>query len=182
LPLPTLGELTQAFQACSALFRLCKQRAIWLQAARTMCYNHGLFIPSFPLETMSLKELIRLALSPFNFSRLLSTQSEGRLQEVQTRTFKARLHRSGQCLKPRALHLLPGGRYLLTYHNHDICLWDLGHGRVPPTHFPIASLHIENIRGFYGETPPCPIEGGRGVRLMVLSSCVSIALRREQCS
>ncbi|KAH6905530.1 hypothetical protein BKA70DRAFT_1079550, partial [Coprinopsis sp. MPI-PUGE-AT-0042] len=49
---------------CSALLRICRQRSIWLKAARAMCHSHGLFLPSFPLEAMSVKELTRLALSP----------------------------------------------------------------------------------------------------------------------
>ncbi|KAH6918125.1 hypothetical protein BKA70DRAFT_1056084, partial [Coprinopsis sp. MPI-PUGE-AT-0042] len=111
---------------CSALLRICRQRSIWLQAARAMCRSHGLFLPSFPLEAMSVKELTRLALSPFIFSRLVSMEGEGRLPEIQSRTFRPRLKRFDTVLDVRSLHLLPGGRYLFTYHEDNVCLWDLG--------------------------------------------------------
>ncbi|KAH6918128.1 hypothetical protein BKA70DRAFT_1246319 [Coprinopsis sp. MPI-PUGE-AT-0042] len=81
-----------------------------------MCRSHGLFIPSFPLESISVKELTRLAfkLSLFTFSpsRLVSTQKEGRLPEVQSQIFRPRLERLGKVLEVVCLHLLPGGRYL----------------------------------------------------------------------
>ncbi|KAH6918130.1 hypothetical protein BKA70DRAFT_1554267 [Coprinopsis sp. MPI-PUGE-AT-0042] len=154
---------------CSTLLMLCRQRSIWLQAVNTMCRSHGLFLPSFPLESMTVKELTRLALSPYTFSRLVSMEGEGRLPERQSRTFVPRLKGSESALEVTSLHLLPGGRYLLTYHDDDVCLWDLGYGPASPKTFPVASLHIENICFWYGERPPCPTEDGKGVRFVVLS-------------
>ncbi|KAH6905541.1 hypothetical protein BKA70DRAFT_497922 [Coprinopsis sp. MPI-PUGE-AT-0042] len=148
-------------------FSICKQHSIWLQATRTMCRSHGLFLPSFPLETMSVKELMRLALSPYIFSRLVSTQGQGRLPEIHSRAFRPRLERHGKALEVRSLHLLPGGRYLFTYHEGDVCLWDLGYGPVFPSPFPIAVLHIGRIRSSHGEKLPCPTEDGKTVRLIV---------------
>ncbi|KAH6905540.1 hypothetical protein BKA70DRAFT_1564922 [Coprinopsis sp. MPI-PUGE-AT-0042] len=155
---------------CSGLLRICGQRSIWLQATRAMCRSHGLFLPSFPLEAMSIKELMRLALSPYIFSRLVSMQGKGRLPEIHSRTFRPRLERFGKVLEVRSLHLLPGGRYLFTYHEADVCLWDLGYGSVCPSHLPIACLHIGRVCDCYGEKPPCPTEDEKGVRLAVLSA------------
>ncbi|KAH6918070.1 hypothetical protein BKA70DRAFT_1246118 [Coprinopsis sp. MPI-PUGE-AT-0042] len=117
---------------------------------------------------MSVEELTRLALSPFNFSRLVATKSEDPLPEIQIRTFKLRMRRFEEISPLRSLHLLPGGRYLFTYHSDDICLWDLGYGRFLPSPFPIACLHIEGICGAYGKEPPCPTDDGNGVRLIDL--------------
>lgn len=155
------------------LLRLCTQRTVWLQAARRMCRNHGLFLPSFPFETMSVQELTRLALSPFNFSRLVSTTSEGRLPEIQSRSFRLRLDRFHELSRPLSLHMLPGGRYLFTYHAESICLWDLGYGRDLSKPYSIACLHRPGLRDYQGDRPPCPIEDGNGVRLTVVTRCVS---------
>ncbi|KAH6918071.1 hypothetical protein BKA70DRAFT_1554222 [Coprinopsis sp. MPI-PUGE-AT-0042] len=155
--------------SCSMLLALCRQRSIWLQAARTMCRSHGLFLPSFSFETMSVEELTRLALSPFAFSRLFSMESKERLLALQTRSFNPRLHGSQDILKLRSLHLLPGGRYLLTYHEQHVCMWDLGYGGVAPRPFPIAALHTKTIFRSYGEKPPCPTVDEMGVRFVVLS-------------
>ncbi|KAH6918073.1 hypothetical protein BKA70DRAFT_1554224 [Coprinopsis sp. MPI-PUGE-AT-0042] len=160
---------------CSALYRLCSQRSVWLQAAHTMCCSHGLFLPSFPFQTMSVQQLTRLALSPFNFSRLVSTGGDERLLETQTRSFSPRLRRSAKLSELRCLHLVPGGRFLLTYHNDAVCLWDLGFGQVLPSPFPIASLRIGKSFTWYGEKPPCPTEDGKGVLMLVLSDDASAA-------
>ncbi|KAH6918116.1 hypothetical protein BKA70DRAFT_1554256, partial [Coprinopsis sp. MPI-PUGE-AT-0042] len=154
---------------CSALLRMCRKRSIWLQAARTMCHGVGLFLPSFPLESMSVKELTRLALSPYIFSRLVSQEDTLRLPERQSRTFNPYLKSSEKGLVLKSLHMLPGGRYLITYQNDDVCLWDLGYGPVPPSQSPIACLHVKGIHGWYSENPPCPTADGKGVRLMILS-------------
>ncbi|KAH6918129.1 hypothetical protein BKA70DRAFT_1175494 [Coprinopsis sp. MPI-PUGE-AT-0042] len=154
---------------CSSLLGLCGQRSVWLQAARTMCRSHGLFLPSFPFESMSVKELIRLALSPSTFSRLVSQEGEGRLPEKRSQSFNPRLKSSEQDLSLRSLHLLPGGRYLIIYQDDDVCLWDLGYGSAPPSQSPIACLHVEGVSGLYTWNPPCPTEDGKGVRLIVLS-------------
>ncbi|KAH6918072.1 hypothetical protein BKA70DRAFT_1554223 [Coprinopsis sp. MPI-PUGE-AT-0042] len=171
-PLDLLTLLT----TCSALRSLCRHRSVWLQAARTTCFSHGLFLPSFPLETMSVEELTRLALSPFNFSRLVSTGGDERLPEIQTRTFSPRMSRSAELSEPRSLHLLPGGRYLFTYHVDALCLWDLGYGKALPKPFPIASLRVGTICRWYGEKPPCPTEDGQGVLAIVLSQNASEAV------
>lgn len=121
---------------------------------------------------MTVDELTRLALSPFILSRLLSEEGEGRLPEVQTRIFSPRLRRSESISDLKSLHLLPGGRYLLTYHEHHVCMWDLGYGRVSAAPFPIAVLHVSVDRVWYGEKPPCPTEDGQGVRLIVHSGYV----------
>ncbi|KAH6918126.1 hypothetical protein BKA70DRAFT_1416142 [Coprinopsis sp. MPI-PUGE-AT-0042] len=151
---------------CTSLLRLCIQRSVWLQAARTMCRSHGLFLPSFPFESMSVKELTRLALSPFSFSRLLSMEDTGRLPEKRSWSFNPRLKNKDVGL--RSLHLLPGGRYLITYQNDDVCLWDLGYGPVFPSLAPLACLHVEGIRGQYHVPSPCPTEDGKGVSLILL--------------
>jgi hypothetical protein len=118
---------------------------------------------------MTVEELMRLALSPFIFSRLVSEEGEGRLPEVQTRIFSPRLRRSESISELRSLHLIPGGRYLLTYHTRHVCMWDLGYGRVAAAPFPIAVLHLSVNRVWYGEKPPCPTKDGKGVCLMVHS-------------
>ncbi|KAH6918041.1 hypothetical protein BKA70DRAFT_7146 [Coprinopsis sp. MPI-PUGE-AT-0042] len=166
---------------CSALLGLCGERSIWLQAARAMCRSHGLFLPSFPFETMTIKELTRLALSPFAFSRLVSTEGNDRLFALQTRSFNPRLHGSEDMLDLRSLHLLPGGRYLLTYHRQHVCMWDLGYRQVSPKPFPIAVLHMKRSVQVarYGQRDPCPTADGKGVCVLVLSQYVDPDPRRS---
>jgi hypothetical protein len=149
------------------LHALSKQRSIWLQAARKMCHSHGLFLPSFPFESMSSKELTRLALSPTIFSRLVSSGGAGRLLERRSWTFDPRVKNEDH-LNLSCLHLLPGGRYLVAYHEEDVCMWDLGYGPAPPISSPLACLSIKGLQ--YEGCPPCPTKDGKGVTLAILSS------------
>lgn len=122
-------------KSCKGLHAATQQRTVWLNALRRMCWRHGVFAPSFPLEYMSIKELEHASLAP---SRISSLIHKGALRSFVTRILEPRtpsiVSNVKTDLKCESTFLIPGGRFLVVNsYCHGICLWDLGihAGKVP---------------------------------------------------
>ncbi|KAG6819980.1 hypothetical protein H0H93_006810 [Arthromyces matolae] len=99
---------------------LTKDRNIWLEQLRRICQEHGILEQTFPFATMDLGNLEHACLTPYLFGNALSKGSvTGRTRET-TIVFPFEVHIEES-------HLVPGGRYLLTFCSGDIYLWDLGY-------------------------------------------------------
>ncbi|KAH6918158.1 hypothetical protein BKA70DRAFT_1214144 [Coprinopsis sp. MPI-PUGE-AT-0042] len=167
-------DLLALRKTCSFLYEVTQRRALWLAVARRMTQSHGLLSSSFPFQKLSLDELEHLALSPSRMEKLiLSTSSSDRnptARPVQTRCMSLCRNHSGDELDMEVddLHLLPGGRFLLTHHTGDgIYLWDLGHNAaVPPRMRPLASLHFASGVVDLEMDPPIPTSDRHGVRVV----------------
>jgi hypothetical protein len=141
-----------------------------------MTSSHGLLSASFPLQKMSLDELEHLALSPARMENLMfnakhsSSDRDQAARPVQTRCMSLCRNHLGDELDMEVddLHLLPGGRFLLTHHPGDgIYLWDLGHNAaVPPKMRPLASLHFASGVVDLVMDPPMPTSDRHGVRVV----------------
>ncbi|KAG6819983.1 hypothetical protein H0H93_006813 [Arthromyces matolae] len=99
-----------------------------------MSGDHGIFESSFDCKMMSQAEIESAATSPCRFASLLK---KGEVSPQATRLLQLRRN------KPIVdMHLVPGGRFLLTQHGDlTINLWDLGctpASKIPSS--PIASL------------------------------------------
>ena len=116
------------FQSCKGLHAATQHRTVWLNALSRMCWRHGVFAPSFPLEHMSIKELEHASLAP---SRILSLIRKGALRSFVTRILEPRTPSIRKNVKTdlecESAFLIPGGRFLVINSvHHGICLWDLG--------------------------------------------------------
>ena len=101
-----------------------------LAALQRVCIDHGAFMPSFPFENMSVKELEHAALSPSMLVDRLRNDScdeARRLEPKRILPFEPSDSeaQSYRCNQP---YLVPGGRFLFTKsaRNGHIALWDLG--------------------------------------------------------
>lgn len=163
-------------QTCSFLYEVTQRRALWLAVARRMSHSHGLLSTSFPFQKMTLDELEHLALSPARMENLIAAASkvpsdrDAEVRPVQTRCMSLCRSRLGNELDMEVddLHLLPGGRFLLTLHPGDgIYLWDLGHNAVaPPRTCPLASLHFASRVVNLEMDPPMPTTDRHGIRVV----------------
>ena len=131
------------FQSCKGLHAATQHRTVWLNALRRMCWRHGVFAPSFPLEHMSIKELEHASLAP---SRISSLIRKGALRSFVTRILEPRtpsIRKDVETdLECDSAFLIPGGRFLVVNSVcHGICLWDLGiHAGKVPEFSPIAVI------------------------------------------
>ncbi|KAH6918155.1 hypothetical protein BKA70DRAFT_1416169 [Coprinopsis sp. MPI-PUGE-AT-0042] len=150
---------------CHALYELSQRPSIWMQAARNACWDNSLLSSSFPFEKMSMGDLEHLALSPHRFCKIISENHWATRAPVQTRIFIPRASRSEGTLPIDTVHLLPGGRYLVTgTDNKGLYLWDLGlNADVRPCFLPIAHAAVTADFGIHGVIPT---EDRAGVRIV----------------
>ena len=103
-----------------------------MNAVHNVCITHGAFLPSFPLEEMSLDDLEHTALSPHRFQAVIQKYDGHSTEPLLTRKFVPRVQprQSGGAAMKTAIDemaLIPGGRFLLTStFSGNLFLWDLG--------------------------------------------------------
>jgi hypothetical protein len=104
---------------------------------------------------MSLGDLEHLALSPQRFSNMISDNDWSTRAPAQTRIFIPRASRSEGTLPIDTIHLLPGGRYLVTgTDKKGLYLWDLGlNADVRPCFLPIAHVGVAGDFEVHGVVP-----------------------------
>src|SRR6266481_4352111 len=111
-------------QTCRDLFAAGNEHIVWMNALRNICLRYGVFAATFePMTDMSLRELKHAATSPMRLlSCLRRVKHKGLAAPLCTRilvgTVRTRIH---------SRVLVPGGRFLFTVANTEICLWDLGY-------------------------------------------------------
>jgi len=107
---------------------------LWANTVRRICVESDTYLPSYPLEKMTILELQRAALSPTLCRALLSKADTvlGELVLDDASVLKATERKvvmgpwrakesHTQC------YLVPGGRFLLTCgKTSGLCLWDVG--------------------------------------------------------
>ncbi|EDR03649.1 uncharacterized protein LACBIDRAFT_307066 [Laccaria bicolor S238N-H82] len=117
---------------CKSLSKATRARSVWMNAVHNVCITHGAFLPSFPLEEMSLDDLEHTALSPRRFQAVIQKYDGHPTEPLLTRKFVPRLQprQSGGAAMKTAIDqmaLIPGGRFLLTStYSGNLYLWDLG--------------------------------------------------------
>lgn len=102
-----------------------------------MCLANGLFLPTFPLADMSLKELESAALAPYKW-RSVAARAYPHTQELPAHSHLFSPMASDSSATDdgepgeeddydlRSVFLVPGGRYLVTFAWRWIAVWDLG--------------------------------------------------------
>ena len=127
-----------------------------MNAFRNVSIAQGVFLPSFPVEQMSLDDLEHAALSP----RRLRARFQKADRTTPFLTHRVTPHSQGGDLAPNLIltvNLVPGGRFLVTSDRKgELHLWDIGYnvgGHMKM--FPIATLagsearpgsHVDHIR------------------------------------
>jgi hypothetical protein len=111
------------------------------------------FLPSFPIERMSLRQLEHIATSPSRLLRQFQQDlSSNVISPLATRILQARppkgvavstTHEWWGERDITSMHLMPGGRFLVFSTREYLQLWDLGFNQdsiISP--YPLASLPI----------------------------------------
>ena len=122
-----------------------------MNAVHNVCITHGAFLPSFPLEEMSLDDLEHTALSPHRFQAVIQEYDGHSTEPLLTRKFVpwVQPRQSGGAAMKTAIDemaLIPGGRFLLTStFSGNLFLWDLGfNAGSHMKSLPIAMLETTN--------------------------------------
>nr|GAT50209.1 predicted protein [Mycena chlorophos] len=131
LDIISLRQCSKALQAATM------HRTVWLDALRRLCARHSIPTSTYPVDKMSLPDLIHAATAPARFISAIravwrtAAASGGVMQPFSTRLFTPRLARQQNAAPLNIVHLrlVPGGRYLFTAASTGVvCLWDLGYG------------------------------------------------------
>ncbi|KAF9479325.1 hypothetical protein BDN70DRAFT_932655 [Pholiota conissans] len=124
---------------CRSFYNIASQQIVWIEALRQICLANAIFLPTFPLDEMTVPELEHAAMAPYKWLALgYVGDGSGTRTSVGTHRIRnlspveASLH-SDEMDPPeeddfevRSLFLVPGGRFLVTFSWRWICVWDLG--------------------------------------------------------
>ncbi|KAH6905544.1 hypothetical protein BKA70DRAFT_1564956 [Coprinopsis sp. MPI-PUGE-AT-0042] len=157
-------DLLSLRKTCKVLYKMTQRRFVWLQIAKRVCFELGLFEKSFPFDDMTTGDLEHLALSPSRVGNWVSNNDERYQGPLQTRLFSPRPSRSEAVLEIHGLELVPGGRYLITYTVlKGVYLWDLGYNTmIAAKSIPLAHLPIPFDFAWW---PICPTEDRKGIQI-----------------
>lgn len=103
-----------------------------------------MFKPTFPVQRMSVLELEHAATAPNRFLEYVKKTPAKNDSVVPYHTRVLQFRRPGETgatFSVDALHLIPGGRFLITTGSGCLDIWDLGYnGNHSGNVFPLASL------------------------------------------
>ena len=133
-------------KTCKALELATRKRVIWVTALQRVCLVNALFLPSFPICDMSDLELERAAIAPCRWIELCGTFLKQRSDD-----FSEMLHlRTTRIIKDnmvKSLHIVPGGRFLVTA-GYGLFIWDLGYVSTVDCKL-VASIGLEYDFGLF---------------------------------
>ncbi|KAJ2928519.1 hypothetical protein H1R20_g8600, partial [Candolleomyces eurysporus] len=167
----TVEDLMALGKTCKGLHQVVSDRRLWEVAVLSMCRHHGLFEPSYPVESMGLVDLQKAAFGPILFNRRMkkfTANFDGKMP-----TLRPGENKFQNKLTSTISELIPGGRYLLTGGSFtgSIVLWDLGTAgpfyRVKPKQelLGIAQCALDHSRFFMKAlTPITPRPGETTLR------------------
>ncbi|KAF9001148.1 hypothetical protein BDQ17DRAFT_1358843 [Cyathus striatus] len=162
--LPLVNDIMSALKTCRNIYNLGLERAICVNILRRVCLQDGIFLPSLPLDTMSVSELKSAAMGPYHFLSLFGSQIPGsKIAAVTTRT----LHLWPNFLDEyyTGFYLVPGGRYLITSYEDNLTLWDLsvalGSSQL------VANIIVVSEGYNFCHQDVYPTGGGLGLRILL---------------
>ncbi|KAF4616475.1 hypothetical protein D9613_008439 [Agrocybe pediades] len=109
------------------------QRIVWIKAVERMCYENTVYLPSYVVHDMGIRELEHAAMAPRRWELLTKsglTSLEEPIPVSASRTINIPDHLS----EPHRLFLIPGGRFLLVLQHKHLTLWDLAVEPIEPLH------------------------------------------------
>ncbi|KAF8196100.1 hypothetical protein BJ912DRAFT_956313 [Pholiota molesta] len=144
---------------CRAFHAVTSQQIVWIEGLRQICLANAVFLPTFPLDEMSLAELEHAAIAPYKWLALASAR-DGSASRTALNTHRMRFlsplaaesldsdemdTAEEDDFEVRSLFLVPGGRYLVTFAWRWICVWDTGFSPHPENdyiHRPMAMVKV----------------------------------------
>ncbi|KAF8156063.1 hypothetical protein B0H34DRAFT_519878 [Crassisporium funariophilum] len=155
-------------KVCRSLHCATSQRIVWLDAMNRMCMDNEVFRPTFPVSSMSILQLEyattitrRWMTSACNGSK---KNAEGRWRRIRHTPITEVVHPDiNEPGRFSSVYLVPGGRYLVSFAQRWLAVWDLG----APLHFGyLQPLAVEPIR-FFGTFLVHATPDGSGLRIMI---------------
>ncbi|KAF8958132.1 hypothetical protein BDZ97DRAFT_1842671 [Flammula alnicola] len=169
-------EIITVRKTCKTLYSASHRRIVWLDALNRVMEEHGLFKPTYHLDSMTDGQLEQAALFPWKFSFMVKTSNGVPLRPraqrilVNSLTNAERVEQAesedGQDFA--ATMLVPGGRFLLTTSDaysvgSYVKLWDLGQPGNTLLPVLVATMVLEFHRFVYATAPT---QDGLGIRIV----------------
>jgi hypothetical protein len=106
---------------------LINRKEIWFLILQYICHRHRLFLPSYPVDDMSLTQIQLAALGPYRWYRSIK-RHHGLCEAGDDRMPLRPNSKTPVVVDPshKMRFLIPGGRFILTADNISIALWDIG--------------------------------------------------------
>ncbi|KAF5316996.1 hypothetical protein D9611_003488 [Ephemerocybe angulata] len=122
-------EIASLQSTCRALKELLFQKQVWGAALKAMCRQNRLFLPSYPMERMSVMAIQSVVARMESAQSLMKTPATKPVGVTDRIKFRNRpILDSGT-----GVFLVPGGRFLVTFDGDALTLWDIGVAGGPPT-------------------------------------------------
>ncbi|KAF6748720.1 hypothetical protein DFP72DRAFT_1074064 [Ephemerocybe angulata] len=124
-------DLLSLQSTCRALNQVLSQKHVWIAALRRTCREHSIFPPSYPTDEMDTGQVVRAALGPYRFQKLVDDNATfaGHADDAPD-LFPERgpfpSSHGVPLARPGKSHLLSGGRFYLTFDCKSLVVWDLG--------------------------------------------------------
>ncbi|KAF8958135.1 hypothetical protein BDZ97DRAFT_1842683 [Flammula alnicola] len=169
-------EIITVRKTCKTLYSASHRRIVWLDALNRVMKEHGLFKPTYHLDSMTDSQLEQAALFPWKFSFMVKTSNGVPLRPRAHRILVNSLTNAERIEQAQredgrdfaATMLVPGGRFLLTTSDaysvgSYVKLWDLGQPGIPLLPVLVATTVLES-HCFVCAT--APTQDGLGIRIV----------------
>lgn len=168
-------------QSNKFLFSLTFERRLWISVFLRFCRDRGLYVLSYPINTMSVVDIERAIFARSFATRLEAVQDNGE-DPISPRRVRSLRTRDDDTFQ--SFCVAPGGRFVVTETtNCTLQIWDFGYdGYYPILNFPIASLKSNGL----DERPTQLVQGeiqitedGQGL-LLLLDSHKSVVINTQR--
>ncbi|KIM37382.1 hypothetical protein M413DRAFT_42019, partial [Hebeloma cylindrosporum] len=117
-------------QTCSVMRDASTNHSMWKNVLRRVCIENSIFLPSDILNYMPRLELEQAATGPSRFiSHVRNPSPEGIIEAYSKRQLSTSLVENPHNTADEEilhLHLIPGGRFLISHHVRQLRMWDIG--------------------------------------------------------
>ncbi|KAF8152377.1 hypothetical protein B0H34DRAFT_114626 [Crassisporium funariophilum] len=121
-------------QTCKALHHVASARIVWIEALGRVCRDNMVFLPTFPISSMSDPELKRAATGPQRWIESLTSGKRDpdgvvcprKKQKLHWKSVTGPIPVHTERSTVQAIYLVPGGRYLVMMMFDWLGVWDLG--------------------------------------------------------
>ncbi|KAF6748203.1 hypothetical protein DFP72DRAFT_578589 [Ephemerocybe angulata] len=119
----------RSIKTCRTLHELYTSRSVWTLALREICIRDALFFPSYPVDKMSVKQLMRACLAPDLWNERVRAGpglKDPGVQTLSSELLESDPFEGAQRDSYNRVYFVPGGRYLIDHAGGSLRLWDLG--------------------------------------------------------
>lgn len=122
-------DLFSLLKISRSLHELYTSKTVWTITLREICIRDALFFPSYPVEEMSVKQLMRACLAPDLWNERIRTGpglKDSGVQTLSSEPLESDPLEGAQRDSYNRVYFVPGGRYLIDHAGGRLRLWDLG--------------------------------------------------------